>query len=88
MLIGQSVEPAQRQAIRDFIERAPGGQARVQPDHPAAGQRHHGRGAGRDGRPARRRCETIVAQINAIEAALKAAFPEVRWSFFEPDDSP
>jgi hypothetical protein len=29
-----------------------------------------------------------VAKINATEAALKEAFPEVKWSFFEPDDSP
>ena len=28
-----------------------------------------------------------IARINAIESALKAAFPDVRWSFFEPDDS-
>jgi hypothetical protein len=25
--------------------------------------------------------------INAIEADMRAKFPEVRWSFFEPDDS-
>ena len=29
-----------------------------------------------------------IVRINEIEAALKAAFPDVRWSFFEPDDSP
>jgi cation diffusion facilitator family transporter len=27
----------------------------------------------------------IVAAINAIEADMKAKFPEIRWSFFEPD---
>jgi len=31
---------------------------------------------------------TMVRNINAVEAAVKAAFPEVMWSFFEPDDSP
>jgi len=31
--------------------------------------------------------ETITL-INATEAALRARFPEIRWSFFEPDDSP
>ncbi|MBC7655817.1 MAG: cation efflux family transporter, partial [Frankiaceae bacterium] len=29
-----------------------------------------------------------IARINETEAALKVAFPEVRWSFFEPEDSP
>jgi len=28
-----------------------------------------------------------ISRINQVEVALKAAFPEVRWSFFEPDDS-
>jgi cation diffusion facilitator family transporter len=27
----------------------------------------------------------VSAAINAVEAAMKAQFPEVRWSFFEPD---
>jgi len=27
-------------------------------------------------------------QINEVERALKLAFPEVRWSFFEPDIKP
>ena len=31
---------------------------------------------------------TMVRNINAVEAAVKATFPEVMWSFFEPDDSP
>lgn len=28
----------------------------------------------------------LIAEINAVEAAMKQAFPEVLWSFFEPDD--
>jgi len=27
----------------------------------------------------------LLAQINVVEAAMQAEFPEVRWSFFEPD---
>jgi len=27
----------------------------------------------------------LMLQINTVEAALRQAFPEVRWSFFEPD---
>jgi hypothetical protein len=33
------------------------------------------------------RAADLVTQINTIEADLRRAFPEVRWSFFEPDDS-
>jgi hypothetical protein len=30
----------------------------------------------------------LVAQVNAIEAGLRAAHPDIRWMFFEADDSP
>jgi len=87
MLIGRSVEPARRQAISRFIGERPevrrvfniitvqlGSEIMlaVQAEMEAPAT---------DGK-------TIVAQINAVEAAVKATFPEVRWSFFEPDDSP
>ena len=29
-----------------------------------------------------------IAQVNAIEADLRAAHPDIRWMFFEADDSP
>jgi divalent metal cation (Fe/Co/Zn/Cd) transporter len=29
--------------------------------------------------------EEMIADINRTEAALKAEFPQIRWSFFEPD---
>ena len=28
----------------------------------------------------------LVSSINSVEAAFKARYPQVRWSFFEPDD--
>jgi hypothetical protein len=31
------------------------------------------------------RARELVEAINAIEGDLKAKFPEIRWSFFEPD---
>ena len=31
--------------------------------------------------------DELVADINRVEAALKAAYPQVRWSFFEPDNA-
>ena len=30
----------------------------------------------------------LVRQVNAVEADLRTAFPDIRWSFFEADDSP
>ena len=83
MLIGQSVDPARQQQIRDFLDTRPeiaqvislitlqlGNEVMVSVQ-------------------ARMREEQSVAaltdQINAVERAMKQAFPEVRWSFFEPD---
>jgi cation diffusion facilitator family transporter len=31
--------------------------------------------------------EALIADINRTEAAMKAAFPQIRWSFFEPDNA-
>ncbi|HEY2345912.1 MAG TPA: cation diffusion facilitator family transporter [Xanthomonadaceae bacterium] len=33
------------------------------------------------------RGDELVKQINSVEAGLKVEFPQVRWIFFEPDDS-
>jgi hypothetical protein len=27
----------------------------------------------------------LIESVNRVEAALRSAFPEVRWIFFEPD---
>ena len=87
MLIGQSVEPARRQAIRDFLLGRPeikdifslitlqlGNDIMVAVQAEMAD-------------PQASMADSIV-RINASEAALKAAFPDVKWIFFEPDDSP
>lgn len=83
MLIGQSVDPARQQQIRDFLDTRPeiaqvislitlqlGNEVMVSVQ-------------------ARMREEqsvaTLIDQINTVERAMKQAFPEVRWSFFEPD---
>jgi hypothetical protein len=29
--------------------------------------------------------QQLIAAINTVEAAMKAEFGDVRWSFFEPD---
>ncbi|MGV8932371.1 MAG: cation diffusion facilitator family transporter [Luteimonas sp.] len=83
MLIGQSVEPARQAQLRSFIAARPeidevislitlqlGNEVMV-----AVQARMHEAGS----------VEALLAQINAVERAMKAEFPEVRWSFFEPD---
>ena len=82
LLIGQSVEPAEREAIRDFIA----GHAEVksvmnlitlqlgQEVMLAVKAEMHET----DGR-------RMIDQINGIEERLRERFPAVRWIFFEPD---
>lgn len=87
MLIGLSVEPVQREAIRKFITERPeikkvfnlitmqmGNDIMVAVKVEMAD-------------PDASTAANIV-RINETESALKAAFPDVKWSFFEPDDSP
>jgi cation diffusion facilitator family transporter len=87
MLIGQSVDLNQRQAIHDFIAARPEVKqvfslitVQLGNDVMVAVQAEMSE-------PHASLADN-VAKINATEAALKAAFPEVKWSFFEPDDSP
>ncbi len=87
MLIGQSVEPVQREAIRQFIAGRPEIKQifslitlQLGNDVMVAVQAEM---TEPDASTA-----INIERINATEKALKAAFPEVRWSFFEPDDSP
>ena len=87
LLIGQSVEPRQREAILQFITARPEIKQvwslitlQMGNDIMVAVQAEmvDPQASMADG----------ISRINETEAALKAAFPEVRWSFFEPDDSP
>mgnify|MGYP003575731033 CR=1 FL=1 len=83
MLIGQSVDPARQKQMREFLDARPeiqrvislitlqlGNEVMVS----VQAQMHE-----------RRDVEALVDQINGIERAMKQSFPEVRWSFFEPD---
>ncbi|HEY9133544.1 MAG TPA: cation diffusion facilitator family transporter [Dyella sp.] len=83
LLVGQGVEPEQREAMIAFINERPEVEAvlnlltlQMGPDvmvavkarmAPAADQR------------------SLIEAINRTEAAIRQAFPDVRWSFFEPD---
>ena len=86
MLIGQSAEPTTRDAIHAFIEGRPeikkifslitlqlGNDIMVAVQAEMAD-------------PNVSTAQTLL-YINAIEADMRAKFPDVRWSFFEPDDS-
>ncbi len=83
MLIGQSVDPERQRQIRQFLDGRPeivrvislitmqlGNEAMVSVQ---AQMREEAD------------VHLLVKQINTIEVAMKQAFPEVRWSFFEPD---
>ncbi|MGO4261757.1 cation diffusion facilitator family transporter [Lysobacter sp. TAB13] len=83
MLIGQSVDPLRQQQIREFLDGRPeiakiisvitlqlGNEVMVSVQ---AQMREEAS------------VSSLVEQINTVERAMKQAFPEVRWSFFEPD---
>jgi cation diffusion facilitator family transporter len=83
MLIGESVDPVRETELRGFLDARPeieriislitlqlGNEVMVSVQ---AQMRE------------RTSAEALVAQINEVERAMKDAFPEVRWSFFEPD---
>ncbi len=83
MLIGQSMDPRRQAEIRRFLEGRPeiahvislitlqlGNEALVSVQ---ARMREDGE------------VDTMLRQITSVERGLKAEFPEVRWSFFEPE---
>lgn len=83
MLIGQGMEPQRERQLRAFLDARPevervislitlqlGNEVMVAVQA-VMRQEHDAAG--------------LAVRINVIERALKAAFPEVRWSFFEPD---
>ena len=84
MLIGQSVEPAIATEMRRYLEERPevkrvlnlitlqlGNDAMIAVKAKMS----------TDGSAAQ-----LVASVNAVEVAFKQHFPQVRWSFFEPDE--
>jgi cation diffusion facilitator family transporter len=83
MLIGQSVHPARQAQFRQFLDGRPEINRVISlitlqlgNDVMVSVQAHM-----REEDSAR----VLIDEINRIEAAMKQAFPEVRWSFFEPD---
>jgi cation diffusion facilitator family transporter len=83
LLIGQSAEPRLRKAIGDFVRAQPDVEhlfnlitLQLGPDVMVAIKAQM-----RGDLPA----GELVEAINRVEAAMKKQFPEIRWSFFEPD---
>ncbi|MGH8122638.1 MAG: cation diffusion facilitator family transporter [Rudaea sp.] len=83
LLIGQSADPAIRAAILEFLN----GRAEVERVFKVITLQLGNEvmvaiKAEMAGDPA---TTHVVDAINVVEAAMKARFPEIRWSFFEPD---
>ncbi len=87
MLIGQSVAPERREAIHRYIRERPEVRQvfslitlQLGNDIMVAVQAEMA--------DASAPTADMVRQINRVEAGLRQEFPDVKWSFFEPDDSP
>jgi cation diffusion facilitator family transporter len=85
LLIGQSADLALREEIRALIEARPEVvrvfnliTLQLGPDVMVSVKAEMRRDAG---------APELVDAINAVERAMKERFPEIRWSFFEPDVS-
>ena len=83
LLVGASAEPRLRAALADFIRARPEVERvfnlitlQLGPDVMVAVKAQM-RGELSD--------SELIAAINRVEAAMKERFPEIRWSFFEPD---
>ncbi len=85
LLVGQSAEPALRGELETFVRAQPEVERlfnlitlQLGPDVMVATKaKMRGTLSG----------DELIAAINRVEAAMKVRFPEIRWSFFEPDVS-
>jgi len=86
MLIGQSVDPAVQARMRRFLDERPeiGNVINLITLQLGNDVMVSVQAEMREEQSAR----SLAMQINEVERALKLAFPEVRWSFFEPDIKP
>lgn len=85
MLIGQGVDPARQAQIHQFLDGRPEITRVISlitlqlgNDVMVSVQAHMREAAD---------AQLLIAEINAVEAAMKQAFPDVLWSFFEPEDA-
>lgn len=85
LLIGQSVEPALEQDMKAFLLHRPEVQELLNMITLQMGS--DVMVAIKAGMYPYERAEDMVAGINTCEKAFKAAYPQVKWVFFEPDES-
>jgi cation diffusion facilitator family transporter len=83
LLIGQSAEPTEQEAIRQFIASHPRVEQVLNLITVQLGQELMV--AVKAKMRESQNASTLIDDINATESALQAAFPAVRWVFFEPD---
>jgi cation diffusion facilitator family transporter len=83
MLIGQSMDPERQAQLRSFLEARPEIDSLVSLITLQLGNQVMVSVQARMREQADAR--VLVSQVNAVERALKREFPEVLWSFFEPE---
>ncbi len=83
MLIGQSMDPARQAQLRGFLEGRPEIDSLVSLITLQLGSQVMVSVQARMREQADAR--VLVSQVNEVERALKREFPEVLWSFFEPE---
>jgi len=84
LMIGQGIDPTERERLVAFLKQQP-----EVTDVLNVLTLQMGAGAlvSVKARMARQNDDlSLIAAINAVEARMRAAFPVIRWSFFEPDD--
>jgi divalent metal cation (Fe/Co/Zn/Cd) transporter len=83
MLIGQSVDPVIQEQMRRFLDDRPeiGNVISLITLQLGNDMLVSVQAEMREEQSAR----SLALQINTVERAFKQAFPDVRWSFFEPD---
>jgi divalent metal cation (Fe/Co/Zn/Cd) transporter len=85
LLIGQGMEPRRRDELMGFLKNRPEVAdvlnlitLQMGPDVMVAVKARMQPTAGN---------QNLIEAINTVEAAMKAEFDDVRWSFFEPDNA-
>jgi divalent metal cation (Fe/Co/Zn/Cd) transporter len=85
LLVGQGMDPERERSLRDFLDQRPEIAEVISVITLQLGDRVmlSVQARMREERDA----VLLLRQITAVERAVKADFPEVRWSFFEPEAS-
>jgi divalent metal cation (Fe/Co/Zn/Cd) transporter len=83
MLIGQGMDPERQAQLRGFLEARPEIDSLVSLITLQLGNRVMVSVQARMHEQTDARA--LVSQVNTVERALKREFPEVMWSFFEPE---